>query len=159
MRFATDASLGKLGRHLRAAGFDTLCQHQCRHTGFFDGLDADRIILTRTGTVRMRFQRFRLIFIHENDPWRQMIQVVREARIRPRQVRPFSRCLACNTAVTPVDSAAVKARVPAYVWQHRQSFHECRRCGRIYWRGSHRDHICIKLATLFQQKEERIHGC
>jgi len=159
MRFATDASLGKLGRHLRAAGFDTLCQHQCNPAGFFEDLDADRIILTRTQTIRNRFQRRRLIFIVDNDPWVQMLQVVREARIRPERLKPFSRCLACNTAVHPVDSAAVKTRVPAYVWQHQQRFHECRRCGRIYWRGSHHDRICMKMATLFRQKEEKIHGC
>jgi uncharacterized protein len=159
MRFATDASLGKLGRHLRAAGFDTLCQHQCSQGGFFDSLDADRTILTRTEAVRRRFQRRRLIFVRDNDPWRQMLQVVRDAGIQAGQLRPFSRCLACNTPVSAVDNATVKARVPAYVWQHQQRFHECRRCGRIYWRGSHHDRICVKLSTLFQRKEENIHGC
>jgi uncharacterized protein with PIN domain len=159
MRFATDASLGKLGRHLRAAGFDTLCQHQCSHAGFFEGLDADRIILTRTATVKKRFQRRRLIFIPDNDPWEQLLHVVREAPIRHEQMKPFSRCLACNMIVSPIDSAAVKTRVPAYVWQHQQRFYECRRCRRIYWRGSHHDRLFIKLATLFRQKEEQIHGC
>jgi uncharacterized protein with PIN domain len=52
MRFATDATLGKLGRQLRAAGFDTLCQHQSGVVTFLVRLTVQRIILTRTTAVR-----------------------------------------------------------------------------------------------------------
>jgi len=159
MRFATDSSLGKLGRHLRAAGFDTLCQHQGAREGFFEGLDDDRIVLTRTEAIKKRYKGRRLIFIRDNDPWRQMLQVAQATGIGPDRIRPFSRCLACNALVTPVDKSTVKTQVPAYVWQHQERFYECGQCRRIYWRGSHHERVCNKLATLFQQKEENIHGC
>lgn len=151
MRFATDATLGRLGRHLRAAGFDTLCRHQSRQDDFFDAIDADRIILTRTQAVRRRFLPSRaVVFICDNDPWRQLRQVVRELGIRQRDARPFSRCLACNRCIDPLDKQAVKTRVPAYVWQRQRTFHGCAQCQRIFWAGSHHERMGQRLATLFQ---------
>ena len=154
MRFVTDATLGKLGRHLRAAGFDTLCQHRSGRIDFFDMIDAGRVILTRTTVVKRRFKCHPLIFIRDNDPLRQMIQVVRELRLGWGDVKPFSRCLACNTEIRPVDRDAVRARVPAYVWQHHQIFHACGQCQRIYWTGTHHDRMKERLVVIFQRKEE-----
>ena len=150
MRFATDATLGKLGRHLRAAGFDTLCQHQSRHVdSFFNTIDTERVILTRTTAVRVRFQNRPLIFIRDNDPLQQMMQVVQALGIRQSDVRPFSRCLECNMDIMRVDRQAVKDRVPTYVWQRHQTFHACGKCRRIYWAGSHHDRLCKRLAAIF----------
>ena len=157
MRFATDTTLGKLGRHLRAAGFDTLCQHQCRSGGFFDTIEADRVILTRTTAVKVRFQSRPLVFIRDNDPLQQMMQVVRELRIEPSHLRPFSRCLECNMDISRVDRDAVRGRVPDYVWQRHQTFHACGKCRRIYWAGSHHDRMCNWLAAISRQKE-KTHG-
>ena len=149
MRFATDSTLGKLGRHLRAAGFDTVCQHQCRQGGFFHTIDPARIILTRTGAVRQLFKERRLVFISDNDPWQQLRQVVRDLSIRRTDTKPFSRCLQCNREVRPIDKMAVVPLVPAFVWQCHQTFHQCEQCGRIYWAGSHHDRLDQRLAAIF----------
>jgi uncharacterized protein with PIN domain len=159
MRFATDASLGKLGRQLRAAGFDTLCQHEHRHGDFFEIIDSRRVILTRTKTVARRFQGRFLIFIRDNDPQQQMIQVVRELNVEQGRLKPFSRCLACNRLTEPVVREAVKGRVPDYVWQRHATFHACHQCRRIYWAGSHHERMCRRLDAIFQQKKETIHDC
>jgi uncharacterized protein with PIN domain len=154
MRFATDATLGKLGRQLRAAGFDTRCQHEHRHGDFFESIDSRRVILTRTKAVERRCKGRLLIFIRDNAPQHQMIQVVRELNIEPDHLRPFSRCLACNTATEPVGRDAVKGLVPDYVWQRHSSFHVCDQCRRVYWAGSHHQRLCERLDAIFQQKKE-----
>lgn len=159
MRFATDASLGKLGRHLRAAGFDTVCQHQCRQGGCFDTIEADRIILTRTTSIRERFPDRPLVFIHSNDPLQQMIQVIRELDIRRCDTQLFHRCLACNLEINPIDRNAVIGRVPSHVWRSHQTFYQCVQCRRIFWAGSHHDRMRRRLETIFKQKEEFSHGC
>lgn len=160
MRFATDATLGKLGRHLRVAGFDTLCQHQNRSpASFWATLDAERVILTRTKAVKARFDHRRLLFIRDNSPLEQMRQVVVEAGITQHDLRPLSRCLDCNTSIQAVDRLAVKDRVPAYVWHRQQTFHECDQCRRIYWAGSHHQHMCTWLAAIFNNNEKRSHEC
>ena len=88
-----------------------------------------------------------------------MIQVVRELGIRPSDVRPFSRCLACNMELSRVDREAMKGRVPAYVWQCHQTFHQCGKCQRIYWAGSHHDRMRKQFAAIFKQRDEKTHEC
>lgn len=158
MRFATDATLGKLGRHLRLAGFDTVCQHQSGHgAAFWSMLDDQRIILTRTMALKMRWQHRSLVFVRDNDPWQQIRQVVAELGIVRGDLRPFSRCLECNATIHPVDRRTVWGRVPSYVWHHQQRFNACGQCQRIYWAGSHHDNMYNRLATIFNNNEERIH--
>ena len=151
MRFATDAALGKLGRCLRAAGFDTRCQHQSRRGDFFQAMAANRIILTRSTKIREAFGHRPLLFIQDNDPGQQFRQVVQALGIRPTDMRPFSRCLLCNRVVRRLDRNRVRGKVPEYIWEHRQAFHACPSCQRIYWAGSHRDHFVDQLTAVFKQ--------
>ena len=157
MRLAADATLGKLGRHLRSTGFDTLCQHQSRDGDFFGTTSGDRVILTRTRLLKVRFDSRALVFIRDNDPFQQMKQVVRELNIGWCDVNLFSRCLECNDNLLAVDRETVTGRVPAYVWYSHPTFHACGKCGRIYWAGSHHDRMCKRLFSIFQQKDEKIH--
>jgi len=150
--FATDASLGKLGRHLRAAGFDTRCEHQSRETDFWNVIGMERIVLTRTVAVRMLLENRHLLFIQENDPWRQMHQVVREIKIDAADLKPFSRCLACNRKTNSMERQTVRGRVPDYVWQRHSSFQVCDHCRRIYWPGSHHQRMGQRLANLFPKE-------
>jgi uncharacterized protein len=159
MRFATDATVGKLGRHLRSAGFDTLCQHQNRSGDFFDTIDDERIILTRTTWLHLRFKHRPLVFIRDNDPFQQMVQVVRELRLGLDDLNPFTRCLECNADIRQLNREAVTGRVPAYVWQRHHAFHACGECGRIYWAGSHHDRMRKRLSAIFQQRDEKTHEC
>ena len=151
-RFAADATLGKLGRDLRSAGFDTLCQHQSRDVDFLDTIDGGRVILTRTRLLKLRFKARPLVFIRHNDPFQQMKQVVRELNLGWCDVNLFSRCLVCNQNLYPVDREAVTGLVPAYVWQHHPTFYTCGKCGRIYWAGSHHERMRRRLAAIFQDE-------
>ena len=152
MRFATDAALGKLGRYLRAAGFDTRCQHQSRRGDFFQAIAANRIILTRSTKIREAFGHRHLLFIQDNDPEQQFRQVVQALGIRATDMRPFSRCLFCNRGVRRLERGSIRGQVPEYVWEHCQAFYACPGCQRIYWAGSHRDHFVDQLAAVFKQE-------
>ena len=151
-RFAADATLGKLVRHLRSAGFDTVCQHQSRDENFFDTIDGERVILTRTRLLKVRFNHRPLVFINDNDPFQQMKQVVRARDIQWHEVDLFSRCLSCNEKLLKADRDAVAGQVPAYVWQHHDTFYSCGQCGRIYWAGSHHERMHRRLSALFQNE-------
>ncbi|WP_372679980.1 Mut7-C RNAse domain-containing protein [Desulfosarcina sp.] len=151
-RFAAEATLGKLGRDLRTAGFDTLCQHQSRDVHFFDTIDGGRVILTRTRLLKLRLEARPLVFIRDNDPVQQMKQVVRELNLGWCDVNLFSRCLACNQNLYEVDREAVIGLVPAYVWQRQPTFHACGQCDRIYWAGSHHDRMVERLSAIFQDE-------
>jgi uncharacterized protein with PIN domain len=153
MRFATDATLGKLGRHLRAAGFDTVCQHERGTHIFFNALETDRIILTRTVKVQVRYKHRPLLFIRDNDPIEQMIQVFKDLNIGPADINPFSRCLICNLEITPIEKQYLQGKVPVFIWQHHQKFYICNSCKRIYWSGSHHRRLTQRFETLFKIKD------
>jgi uncharacterized protein len=152
MRFATDATLGKLGRHLRTAGFDTLCQHEYQGRDFFNTLDTDRIILTRTTKLLVRLKHRDVLFIRHNDPFEQMLQVFQELDIGPDDVKPFSRCVICNLEIKPAEKHTLQGKVPPYIWQQHRRFHLCSGCNRIYWAGSHHRRLTKRFDRLFNQK-------
>ena len=153
MRFATDASLGKLGRLLRAAGFDTRCEHQSGGMDFWQKLDPDRIVLTRTRRIHSELGGRRLVFIRHNAPLDQLLQVAATIPIVKAHLRPFSRCIACNTPTRRVARDQVYGQVPPYVWNSHTTFHTCDSCKRIYWAGSHRERICRRFEMIFKQKD------
>lgn len=152
MRFATDATLGKLGRHLRAAGFDTVCQHESQDRDYFNRVAADRIILTRTLKYMARYKHRQLLFIRDNDPIEQLMQVFRDLKIGPADVEPFSRCLICNLKIKPIDKDVLRGKVPAYIWQHHRAFYVCSGCQRIYWAGSHHQRLTQNLEKIFNHE-------
>lgn len=153
MRFATDASLGKLGRLLRAAGFDTQCAHQSKAADFWGRIEPDRIALTRTHGIQKRLAGHPLVFIDHNDPVAQLRQVATRLAIDASELRPFSRCLVCNIPIRPVDRQQVSGRVPFYVWHCQHRFFTCDSCKRIYWAGSHHQRVRRRFDLIFKRKD------
>ena len=73
--FAADRTLGKLAKWLRILGFDTAFEIDVPAERFYTQLEKDRIILTRTGTIKKQFRDGRLIFITSNHLDVQLKQV------------------------------------------------------------------------------------
>ena len=53
--FAADRTLGKLAKWLRILGFDTTFEIEVPAGLFYENLEKDRIVLTRTGTIKKQF--------------------------------------------------------------------------------------------------------
>ncbi|MDJ0783401.1 MAG: Mut7-C RNAse domain-containing protein [Desulfosarcinaceae bacterium] len=148
-RFAVDTSLGRLAKHLRLMGFDTLYQDRADAHAFFAFSGPDRIALTRIRHLcgvsaqhaksprRTSLPQRRWLFITPNDPEDQVIAVFAAFQIGADDLRPFSRCTRCNCTVAVQNREAIRGRVPEYVWQTQDHFSACAECGRIYWPGSH----------------------
>ncbi len=135
--FAADRTLGKLAKWLRILGFDTIFESNVSNKGFYDHLEPERVLLTRTAKIRDRFAAKRLLFIESDDVCEQLRQVIGELAIARQDIRVFSRCLPCNSPIIEVNKQAVYGRVPDYIWQTHDEFSRCRQCERIYWSGSH----------------------
>jgi uncharacterized protein with PIN domain len=67
-------------------------------------------------------------------------------------MKPFTRCLRCNTVLVDVDAGAVAHRVPPRTRAAFQRFHRCPGCERIYWKGSH----WARLRRLVEQARTRV---
>jgi uncharacterized protein len=147
--FAADRTLGRLSKWLRLMGFDTAYESDVSSHRFYENLDEKRVLLTRTDKIRKQFAGHRLIFIEANDVFGQLSQIVNELKITSKDIRPFSRCIACNTPVMQITKEAAFGRVPDYIWETHDNFSQCRQCERIFWRGSHTEHSMDKIRKLF----------
>jgi hypothetical protein len=140
-RFVADGHLGKLARHLRMAGFDTLCD---------PGWDDDHIvrisavqkrtILTRDKAMLRRSDVQRAYFVRAVESEAQLAEVVARMQLEG-LLAPFTRCRECNVTLEDVDREQVLARLPEKVRALYERFKRCPGCERVYWEGSHFDRM------------------
>ena len=143
IRFVIDRHLGKLATFLRLAGFDALMFDE-------DGVSAQtaarqgRVALTRDlGLLKRKVIRHGY-WVRHTDPEAQFAEVLGRFDLADRTT-PFTRCLCCNEPVTSIAKDELSNRVPAQSRACFDEFHECRACGRVYWRGSHYAHLRLVL--------------
>ncbi|MCI0572527.1 MAG: Mut7-C ubiquitin/RNAse domain-containing protein [Myxococcaceae bacterium] len=136
-RFVLDVGLGRLAAFLRMLGFDTLWRND-----FTDAELArishgeERILLSRDVGVLKRGEVVHGYFPRATEPERQLVEVVARYRLAA-QMRPFTRCLACNAPLVEVPLAEVAPRLPARVRERHAQFLQCPECLRVFWAGTH----------------------
>ena len=152
--FAADRTLGKLAKWLRILGFDTVFESDSSGNRFYEYLDADRVLLTRIGHLRQQSVVRRLVFIKANDLAGQLVQTIDELAITYNDIRLFSRCIKCNSAIIAIAKENVFGQVPDYIWENHDNFSMCRQCERIFWTGSHVGRSREMIERLFKRKIE-----
>jgi uncharacterized protein with PIN domain len=115
--FAADRTLGKLAKWLRILGYDTTYESDTSTKSFYDNLEDDRILLTRTGEIQKKFSLNKTVFLTSNFLDEQLRQLVDEIGIRRADIRPFSRCIQCNLPIVEVNKIDVYGRVPDHIWE------------------------------------------
>lgn len=147
VKFVADAHLGGLARLLRMAGFDTLYRNDFSDREIA-GLSVreHRIVLTRDRELLKLRELTHGCYVHELKPPRQFREIVDRLDLRG-SIRPFSRCLNCNTPMRAVAKERVIDMLPPSVRLHQEHFTTCDGCGRIYWRGTHWQRMRALLAN------------
>jgi uncharacterized protein len=140
--------LGKLAKWLRLIGVDTLYIHDAPDPELIRlALREDRLLLTRDGPLaRHKMLHDRTQFIESEKTFEQLRQVVTQLGITIDPKAFFTRCIICNGPIADVDKEWVKDKVPPYVYSTQECFGYCRSCNKVYWRGTHVEHILTKLA-------------
>lgn len=137
IRFVLDTHLGKLARHLRLAGFDSLWSNDFGDEEIIAlSVAQRRVILTRDKGILMRRIVTRGYFVRETDSERQLREVVRAFQLE-RLLRPFTRCRVCNGDLQEIPRESVFGRVPESVRDDAERFTECAQCARVFWEGTH----------------------
>jgi uncharacterized protein with PIN domain len=147
MKFVADCMLGKLAKWLRLTGFDTVysCEAEDAELARI-ALREDRILLTRDGELAgRRMIRGRTLFIESGETGKQLRQVIEHLGIDPDVSQFFTRCAVCNEPIEDIPKESVEGKVPPYVFRTQDRFRKCPTCGRIYWRGTHVDHVAQAL--------------
>ena len=138
LRFVLDVHLGRLAAYLRLAGFDAVYRNDLDDAELATIAAGGRVLLTRDQGLLKRRAVTRGYWLRATSPRAQLAEVLRRFDLS-RAVRPFSRCLRCNTLVRRVPKADVVDQLPPRTRQFYDGFFRCPGCNRIYWRGGHFD--------------------
>lgn len=154
MRFIADAHLGGLASLLRMAGFDTLYDN-----GFQDDEIADiaasegRIVLTRDRDLLKRRVITHGCYVRALKSRHQFREIFNRLELA-RGTQPFTLCLHCNAPLRAVDKAVVLDRLPPRVRERYQRFSTCDVCHRVFWEGSHWQHMRALLDEVVPTAEQ-----
>lgn len=148
-RFIADDQLGKLARWMRIIGLDTLYFQEIEDRELIRrAVEERRILLTRDTRIAAEPGESKCLFI-ESDNWIQQLQQILSAyHLKVSPERLFTRCLLCNSPLSPIGKDDVKERVPPFVYRTQEAFVRCPICDKIYWQGTHVNHVLEKLKPL-----------
>ena len=154
-RFVADVMLGKLATWLRLLGCDVEYFPKISDEDLVGVASrTGRVILTRdTELVRRREARGNHFFVR-SDGYREQLRQVAERFSIASPDRVMTRCLRCNEMLQGIDRSEVRDRVPPYVFQTHRDFKICARCGRVYWKGTHRNRALAELRKIFAMREQ-----
>ena len=141
-RFVLDVHLRKLARRMRLMGFDVNYEadRDDQELAYIAERE-NRILLSRDRQLLMRRNVSRGIIIRNDDPHRQIVEVLERLDLWDR-VEPFSRCIECNGSIEDLpynsdDFIRIRDRIPEGVLEWCSEYLQCSGCKKIYWKGSH----------------------
>lgn len=139
LRLLADGMLGRLARWLRLLGYDTAYENDADDLELARRARAEgRVLLTRDRSLAAR-RGLRTLLIESERVQEQVRQVVET--LGPPSNPALSRCSLCNVPLEPATPRQVADRVPPYVLQTQKRFGICPACGRVYWAGTHLEHM------------------
>ena len=144
-RLLCDEMLHRLGRWLRAAGYDTAIAGgglADREVLALAAAEA-RVLLTRDQALAAR-ARISVVGVGSDDLDACAGEL--RARLGIDWLRaPFSRCLMDNTLLAPATDSD-RGRLPPGVWAPDEGVTTGPTCGRLYWPGGHERRMRARLA-------------
>jgi uncharacterized protein with PIN domain len=148
-KFIVDFMLGRLAKWLRMLGYDTVYFTGRDKTRLlFQSLTENRIVVTRDHRLSWK-RAWKLVVVNSDHADDQLKQVLAECKLIVTQARFFTRCTLCNGVIQAVpDKAAVKEKVPEYVFKTQEMFSRCLSCDKIYWQGTHLELLLKDLQRL-----------
>lgn len=150
-RFLVDVNLGKLARFLRMAGFDTAYKNHADDPELIQQmLQENRVLLTRDRRLLMHKVVEKGYLVRSDRPADQLEEVVHRFDLAG-CVKPFTRCMHCNTPLEHVSKGEVIHRLRPLTKRYYETFSRCPGCERIYWAGSHRDRLDPKVRAILKQ--------
>ena len=145
LRFLLDVHLGRLAAYLRMAGVDALYGSQASDAELASMVAREgRVLLTRDRYLLMRTAVERGYWVRSTEPKQQLFEVVKRFDLAG-SMRPFTRCLECNTSLEQARREAVWERLPPKI-RHKEVFRICPSCQRVYWEGSHHERMSKLLS-------------
>lgn len=142
--FLVDEMLQRLGRWLRAAGYDVVMAKE--GDSDFDllrrAINEGRLLISRDRELARMRRAENTVILLQTDSLEACAQELAERLFINWQMDPFSRCLQCNTLLNPATTEqhqAVADDIDSPVYY-------CPRCQQVFWDGSHVQRMREQLA-------------
>jgi hypothetical protein len=149
MKFLVDRMLGKLAKALRLLGYDAIYYQGEDLTQLIRlAREQDRLILTRNTKLTTRKSEDRVVRIANDHLKLQLRELHDMGHIVLNEKTSFSRCLICNVLLESMTRKEVEGKVPDFIFHHYQEFYRCFQCGRIYWPGTHQQHMQKRIKEI-----------
>ena len=137
-KFIVDASLGRLAKWMRLLGYDTVVfLKEAGRAILRLAVEENRIVLTRRADMIERQFSGTLFLITDVIVGKQLHAVIENFSLKVDRQKMFTICLECNEKLVDMEKEDVRDLVPPYVFENCSQYHQCPRCRKIYWMGTH----------------------
>ncbi|WCD99124.1 Mut7-C RNAse domain-containing protein [Streptomyces sp. HUAS 31] len=140
LRFLLDVHLGTLARRLRLLGVDTAYESTDIGDPALASLSAaeKRVMLSRDRGLLRRRELWAGAYVYSTRPEEQLHDIL--DRFRP-ELRPWTRCTACNGLLKEVTKEEVAEQLQGGTQRSYDVFAQCTQCKRAYWKGAHHEQL------------------
>jgi len=147
MKFLCDRMLGTLAKWLRIYGFDTFyANNEMNDDELIETAKKEnRIFITRDKTLAQisRRENLKVIEIKDFNLDNQIRQVLKDVNIEKDDI--LTRCLICNSILENINKKEIKNKVPEGAFRSNDEFWVCKKCNKIYWKGTHYENMLKKI--------------
>jgi len=137
-KFLVDEMLQRLGRWLRAAGYDTVIAINASPDYYLlrQAINENRLLLTRDRKLMEHRRAPGNVILLTCNSLEECVQALTQQLHIDWQHKPFSRCLVCNTPLLDATPDQIR-HAPASVHERDLPALYCPRCNQVFWEGSH----------------------
>ena len=141
-RFVADINLGDIVKYMRALGLDVFFDPSLSPLEIITiSKNKNRIILTKSKNLLKYKEVSHGILIRPESTTKQIACIIESLDIKDR-IKPFTRCLLCNSPLENISKKEIEDRIPLRTKEFCDEYVYCRKCDKIYWKGT--NYIKIK---------------
>ena len=136
-KFLADTNLGNIVKYMRVLGLDLYYDSLLSTREIIEiSKRENRVILTKNRKLLKFKDVSHGIFIRPDTTTEQVRRIIDYLDIKD-NIKPFSRCLRCNTLLNIVQKEKILDRIPPKTKEFCDEYVQCRSCDKIYWKGTH----------------------
>jgi len=150
-KFTLTEDLGKLAKLLRMLGYDAAIYKSVNlFTIIRIAKKERRIFVTRSQKKVKSNQKFSRILIKSENHLEQLREMKDYIRLNEEHI--FTRCIICNKLLFDISKNKIIDLIPEFIYQNHSNFKVCRKCGKIFWKGTHYQNMKTELIKMFFYK-------